>query len=107
MTTHRPSDAEEEYMARENADRRRANALASRQQAEQGEQGERERLKALHAMHCPKCGVTLDTLTLQGVQIERCFSCKGTWLDAGELEQLAEKDLGVLARIFDAFRSHQ
>ena len=104
MTTHRPSDAEEEYMARENADLRRANALAMRRQTEQAE---RERLKALPAMHCPKCGVALDTLTLQGVQVERCFSCKGTWLDAGELEQLAEKDLGVLARIVDAFRSHQ
>ena len=27
---------------------------------------------------------------LQGVEIDRCVLCGGTWLDAGELEQIAE-----------------
>jgi len=29
-------------------------------------------------------------LELEGVEIDHCLSCGGTWLDAGELEQIAE-----------------
>ncbi|MCK4624818.1 MAG: zf-TFIIB domain-containing protein [Phycisphaerae bacterium] len=28
---------------------------------------------------------------LEGVEIDRCISCGGTWLDAGELEWIAEQ----------------
>jgi len=41
-------------------------------------------------MHCPKCGMTLQTITYRGVEVDRCFSCNGTWLDEGELEKIAE-----------------
>jgi Zn-finger nucleic acid-binding protein len=27
---------------------------------------------------------------LEGVEIDHCLRCKGTWLDAGELEQISE-----------------
>jgi len=27
---------------------------------------------------------------LEGVEIDHCLACRGTWLDAGELEQLTE-----------------
>jgi Zn-finger nucleic acid-binding protein len=30
------------------------------------------------------------SLELQGVEIDRCLECHGTWLDAGELELLTE-----------------
>ena len=30
------------------------------------------------------------TLELEGVEIDHCLACKGTWLDSGELEQIAE-----------------
>ncbi len=29
------------------------------------------------------------TFELEGVEIDRCVSCKGTWLDAGELEEIS------------------
>jgi len=29
-------------------------------------------------------------LDLEGVEIDHCLSCGGTWLDTGELEQIAE-----------------
>lgn len=103
MTTHRPSDSEEEYCARQNAELRRVNALETRRQMEQAE---RERLKALHYLCCPKCGMALDSVILQGVQIDRCFSCNGTWLDAGEFEQLAGKESGFLQKIVGVFRGH-
>jgi Zn-finger nucleic acid-binding protein len=30
------------------------------------------------------------SLEFQGVEIDRCLECRGTWLDAGELELLTE-----------------
>jgi len=93
MTTDRPSASEEEHLTRQEAEIRRVNALESQRQTEQAE---RERLKALHYLRCPKCGMALETVTLQDVQIDRCYSCNGTWLDEGS---------GVLQRIVGLFRS--
>ncbi|MDP8246073.1 MAG: zf-TFIIB domain-containing protein [Candidatus Hinthialibacter antarcticus] len=41
---------------------------------------------------CPHCGEAMIVLELEGVEIDFCPSCKGTWLDAGELELLCEPD---------------
>ena len=32
----------------------------------------------------------LREIAIRNVQVDRCFSCNGTWLDAGELEKLAQ-----------------
>ena len=96
MTTRRTSNAEEEYFARQEAERAR--------ESERALQSEPERLKALHFMRCPKCGMALETLTLQGVEIDQCRSCNGTWLDEGELEQLARREPGLLQKLVGAFR---
>lgn len=101
MTRDRPSAAEEEYFARQEVELRRVNALETQRQMERVE---RERLKAVHYMRCPKCGMALEAVTLKGVQIDRCYSCNGTWLDEGELEQLAGKEPGVLQKIVGMFR---
>ena len=39
---------------------------------------------------CPVCREPMVALQLEGVEIDHCLACRGTWLDAGELEQLAE-----------------
>jgi len=39
---------------------------------------------------CPACKQPMISLEFQGVEIDRCLECRGTWLDAGELELLAE-----------------
>jgi Zn-finger nucleic acid-binding protein len=39
---------------------------------------------------CPVCHEPLIAFELEGVEIDRCLACHGTWLDAGELEQIAE-----------------
>ena len=83
----KPSDTEEEYFARENAERMRK--LAAEQQKSLAE-GEREKLRKLHHMRCPKCGMELKEIPVRGVEVDRCFNCNGTWLDAGELEKLAK-----------------
>ena len=41
-------------------------------------------------MKCPKCGTQLSKQTYRGMEVERCDSCKGTWLDFEELDRLED-----------------
>ncbi|TDE28964.1 zf-TFIIB domain-containing protein [Actinomadura sp. 6K520] len=43
-------------------------------------------------MHCPKCRGVMRTYTRSGVHIEQCDSCRGIFLDYGELEALAQME---------------
>jgi hypothetical protein len=53
-------------------------------------QAEKIRLKELHWMRCPKCGQELAREICDSVEIDVCPSCKGVWLDAGELGTIVE-----------------
>jgi hypothetical protein len=46
---------------------------------------------------CPACGKVLIVLELDGVEVDSCPGCGGSWLDAGEIELLAER-AGVRTR---------
>lgn len=37
---------------------------------------------------CPKCDVKLFILRFHAIEVDFCETCRGIWLDAGELEQL-------------------
>ena len=39
---------------------------------------------------CPACNQPMVSLEFEGVEIDHCVECAGTWLDAGELELLTE-----------------
>ena len=39
---------------------------------------------------CPDQHDVLVTLEMKGVEIDQCFTCRGIWLDAGELAMIAE-----------------
>jgi len=94
----KPSQSEEEYFAREEALKKQKLAL---EQTKKMLERERRELKDLHFMHCPKCGMDLHAIVFRGVEIDRCFHCHGTWLDAGELEKLAiheKKQRGAVVR---------
>ena len=40
-------------------------------------------------MHSPRCeSITLIEFDRDGVTIDRCGTCRGIWLDRGELEKL-------------------
>lgn len=46
-----------------------------------------------HPLNCPRCSKTLIALTVPGEEeliIDRCESCRGFWLDEGELEKVRE-----------------
>jgi Zn-finger nucleic acid-binding protein len=45
-------------------------------------------------MRCPVCEDQLRPLERNGVEIEMCPSCKGVWLDRGELDALLESAAG-------------
>ena len=42
-------------------------------------------------MICPRCGVPLDELTKAGVAADICGTCRGMWLDRGELKEIVTR----------------
>lgn len=42
-------------------------------------------------MKCPSCNETLVMSERQGVEIDYCPSCRGVWLDRGELDKIIER----------------
>lgn len=102
MSPAKPSTAEEEYFAKEEAEKKKK--LAEQLHASKSEQ-ERVRLKELHWMHCPKCGMELHTILFRGISIDKCFNCRGHWLDHGELEKLSGPENNTIERILHIFKS--
>ena len=42
-------------------------------------------------MLCPRCQTNLNIGDKQGIEIDYCTSCRGIWLDGGELEKIIER----------------
>ena len=83
----KPNKNEDEYIWVQEMQQRMAK-LESEQQAES--EAEKRRLKETHWMHCPKCGQKLSPQKCGSVEIDVCPSCKGVWLDKGELGTIVE-----------------
>lgn len=98
----KPSRAEDEYFARQELERRKK--WAAEQSAKMAVE-EKERLKQLHFMKCPKCGMDLTTIEFQGISVDKCPNCNGTFFDAGEVEQLLEpKNSGLFGKVMSVFK---
>jgi Zn-finger nucleic acid-binding protein len=53
---------------------------------------------------CPRgCTTKLEEETFQTIRIDRCPTCRGVWLDPGELEQIAPDNTNALRAAFDFF----
>ena len=102
MSLKKPSEAEEEYFAREEAARRQREALElNRQMAVE----ERERRKQLHYMKCPKCGMDLAETVFRGVTIDKCYSCGYLGFDDKEIELLlGHEHSNLIQSIANIFR---
>jgi len=48
-------------------------------------------------MQCPTDGTTLTMSERSGIEIDYCPSCRGVWLDRGELDKIIERSLTVQA----------
>jgi hypothetical protein len=101
MSPKKPSHEEDEFFAKEEANR--LHALAQ-ERARKMKQDELDKLKQQHWMRCPKCGFELKSLQFKGLTVDKCFHCNGTWLDAGELETLAGKESDFLHRVIAVFK---
>jgi uncharacterized protein len=43
-------------------------------------------------MTCPRCNTAnMEELDRDGITLDRCTSCRGIWLDRGELEKLLSR----------------
>ena len=101
MTTKKPSETEEEYFARQEVERRKHWA---KEKEKKKASEEKTRLRELHHMKCPKCGMDLEHFDFQGIELDRCVVCGGTWFDKGEVEQLIEREQSMLRKFFKSFR---
>jgi hypothetical protein len=78
---------EEEYFVKK--ERELLAKMKAKQEAEA-----KEAAKKASYMKCPKCGESLKERSFQKILIDQCTGCNGIWLDAGELEEVAEKEGG-------------
>ncbi|MBI4336502.1 MAG: zf-TFIIB domain-containing protein [Chloroflexi bacterium] len=60
-------------------------------------------------MQCPRCQGELRPEELKGIEVDRCASCHGLWLDYAELDQLEDRvlddDHAKGSLMFRSFRS--
>jgi Zn-finger nucleic acid-binding protein len=99
MVSKKPSEAEEEYIAREEAEKKRRLAIA---QTKSLADADRERLKELHHMRCPRCGMALSKLALHGVEVARCFDCHGIFIGEADIKKLVGEE-GYWSRVMQFF----
>ena len=87
----KPSRNEDEYFARQDAER----IKALRQQLDA------ERAKAERASHlgrCPKDGAELSEKEFHHVKVDICPDCGGMWLDKGEWDMIKYVERGSISR---------
>lgn len=97
----KPSEKEEEYFARLEFERKKK--IEEERQKRLAEE-EKKRLRELHYMKCPKCGMDLIEIDYKGIKVDKCSSCEGIWLDAGELESVSRLEKSVLDKLFGVFK---
>lgn len=91
------TESEEEYFARLEFEKRKK---AEQEKQQSLAAAEKKKRKELHYMKCPKCGMELIEVDYKQVKIDKCSSCDGVWLDAGELEAVRKLEKSFLGRIF-------
>ena len=100
--TVKPSQTEEDYFAKEDAEKKRK--LAQKVHREMAAD-EARRLRDLHRGHCPGCGQQMHEVKLRGVPVDVCFACNGIFLEKGELEHLERHPAGgVMSSILNWFK---
>ena len=97
----KPTSKEDEYFAREEAIKLRK--LAAKQNEAMADD-EKAKLKELHWMHCPKCGMKMNTININQVEIDKCFSCGGLYFDDGELEKVTGRESNFFEGLKDVFK---
>ena len=59
-------------------------------------------------MKCPRCeSTTLDERERESIVVDVCASCRGVWLDRGELEKLIARATRDLDEVVSQERDHE
>ena len=102
--TVKPSQPEEDWFAKEDAEKKRKLAHRVRQDMAVDDA---KRLRDLHHGHCPGCGQQMHEVKLRDVPVDVCFACNGIFLEHTEIEafqrQINEGRRGVVAAILNWF----
>jgi hypothetical protein len=94
-TTKKPTSTEDEYFAREELRKQELTRIAREQEAKAA-------ARQARIGTCPGgCETKLVEETFQNIQIDRCPTCTGVWLDPGELEQIATDKAGIVRSFVD------
>jgi hypothetical protein len=88
----KPSEAEEQWFK----DQELKNAKEREQHAAHGAELAAKAARDAETGKCPRDGAKLQTQAYEGIDIDQCPTCKGIWLDAGELEHLQHSKSGGL-----------
>jgi hypothetical protein len=97
----KPSEREEEYFARMEFEKKKKEEEEKRKKLAEAE---KKKLKELHRMKCPKCGMELIEIDYKAIKVDKCSSCEGVWLDAGELEMVSKLEKSGLDKLFSVFK---
>ena len=102
MTNKVVPSFEQDYFAREDAEKMRR--LAAEQKRALAAE-ERRRLKELHWMRCPRCGMEMAPVKLRDdLTVDACFSCGGVFLKKPDIDIIAApKQKGIMAAILNWF----
>jgi hypothetical protein len=101
MSPLKPSSQEDEYFARQDAIKKRKLAFKVRDEMAESE---RTKLKELHYMHCPKCGMKMDVIEINDIEIDKCFACGGMYFDDGELEKVSGRESNFFKNVQGVFK---
>lgn len=100
-TFQRPHDAEEEYFARLEVEKKCKLAQLKRSDLAQQEL---EELRQLHARRCAECGHELETIVFKGISVQKCFYCGGAYLSKAAFQKLCGRDHQFLNLFMDIFQ---
>ena len=50
-------------------------------------------------MQCPTDGTTLTMSERSGIEIDYCPTCRGVWLDRGEIDKIIERSMAQAAPV--------
>lgn len=96
----KPSETEEEYFARKEYEKLKKSQEKSQKKLATDQKAKE---KELHYMKCPKCGMNLVEVDYKKIKADKCSECEGIWLDAGELEMVAQMSKVSLDKLFRVF----
>ena len=89
----KPSQNENEYFARQDAE-----WVKTQRVRLDAERGAKDSVRSA-VMTCPRCQGELREQLHHDVRIDVCTTCRGVWLDKGELHMLAHVDERALLRV--------